>query len=287
MAITYTKPRTYGYTASTGDMTSEQYRAAREANAAHPIICLKHYAGEVTHVGQVAGTVGRDVRIMSDVWAVAVFAKIATPEGMKEVKVGLFDGPDADGQWADVVADAPPALVAQAEAADKAKADAIEAAKRTAAIKAANEHDKAAVLNDFGKGDRVRVYKGRKVPKGTEGEIIWEGHGNYGPRVGVKDDEGTVHWTARSNVERADATELAILANGDWSALRCELERKADAKREAARKAAPVKGTRVRTACGHTGKVFWVAGDGSRVGVRVGKGREDVVWANTNTVAAA
>jgi hypothetical protein len=61
------------------------------------------------------------------------------------------------------------------------------------------------------------VVKGRKVAKGTEGTVIWVGEGKYyGPvpryrstawstkgalRIGLKDAEGTVHWTAASNVE--------------------------------------------------------------------------------------
>lgn len=51
------------------------------------------------------------------------------------------------------------------------------------------------------RGKRLRVVKGRKVPVGVEGECIWTGNGHYGPRVGIKDDEGEVHWTAASNVQ--------------------------------------------------------------------------------------
>jgi hypothetical protein len=66
------------------------------------------------------------------------------------------------------------------------------------------------------KGKTVTVVKGRKVPKGTTGIVIWVGGGKYfGPtpryksstwstkgalRVGLKDADGTVHWTAASNV---------------------------------------------------------------------------------------
>jgi hypothetical protein len=84
------------------------------------------------------------------------------------------------------------------------------------------------------KGKLVTVVKGRKVPKGTTGVVIWVGEGRYfGPtprykssawsakgalRVGVKDAEGTVHWTAASNVEvvnpaEPDVEELTRLAN--------------------------------------------------------------------------
>jgi hypothetical protein len=51
------------------------------------------------------------------------------------------------------------------------------------------------------KGGHAKVVKGRKVPVGTEGTVIWIGAGRYGTRVGIKDAEGTVHWTARGNVE--------------------------------------------------------------------------------------
>jgi hypothetical protein len=76
------------------------------------------------------------------------------------------------------------------------------------------------------RGLTVKVVKGRKVPKGTTGTVIWVGEGKYfGPtprykssawstagalRVGVKDAEGTVHWTAASNVEVLDPAEPNI-----------------------------------------------------------------------------
>jgi hypothetical protein len=59
------------------------------------------------------------------------------------------------------------------------------------------------------KGRTVRVVKGRKVAKGTVGEVIWLGQGGFGQgsyragagRIGLKDSTGTVHWTSESNVE--------------------------------------------------------------------------------------
>jgi hypothetical protein len=50
------------------------------------------------------------------------------------------------------------------------------------------------------KGKVVEVFKGRKVPRGTRGKVIWLGDGDYGARVGIKDASGAVHWTAASNV---------------------------------------------------------------------------------------
>ena len=75
------------------------------------------------------------------------------------------------------------------------------------------------------KGDQVRVVKGRKVPLGTAGTVIWKGEQSYGQsyprhgysrgynngfygqtvtRVGIKDAEGTVFWTSITNVEKVD-----------------------------------------------------------------------------------
>jgi hypothetical protein len=58
----------------------------------------------------------------------------------------------------------------------------------------------------------VKVVKGRKVPIGTVGECFWMGgydNSKYGDpwgiyttvRIGIKDDDGNVYWTALDNVE--------------------------------------------------------------------------------------
>lgn len=55
------------------------------------------------------------------------------------------------------------------------------------------------------KGTKVRVTRGRKVPKGTEGVVIWLGSSTYMGktvvRCGVKDAAGKVHWTATTNLD--------------------------------------------------------------------------------------
>lgn len=60
------------------------------------------------------------------------------------------------------------------------------------------------------KGRQAEVFKGRKVPIGTTGEIIWVGDDRYrrgAYRVGLKDAAGEVHWTAMDNVRVTDAAE--------------------------------------------------------------------------------
>ena len=53
-----------------------------------------------------------------------------------------------------------------------------------------------------GKGDEVVVFKGRKVPRGTKGELFWLGEDSYGKaRAGVRCSNGEVCWTALSNLQ--------------------------------------------------------------------------------------
>lgn len=50
------------------------------------------------------------------------------------------------------------------------------------------------------KGRTVEVVRGRNVPIGTTGFVIWFGEGKWGERVGIKDAAGEVFWTAATNV---------------------------------------------------------------------------------------
>lgn len=55
--------------------------------------------------------------------------------------------------------------------------------------------------NRLARGKRVCVRRGRKVAKGTIGEIFWIGNNGYGESVGIKTDSGDKHFTASKNVE--------------------------------------------------------------------------------------
>ncbi len=66
------------------------------------------------------------------------------------------------------------------------------------------------------KGRTVVVARGRKVPKGTTGTVVWYGAGKqYGyysgasMRVGVKDAAGRVHFTDAKNVDVIAQMEAA------------------------------------------------------------------------------
>jgi hypothetical protein len=122
------------------------------------------------------------------------------------------------------------------------------------------------------KGSPARVVKGRKVAVGTTGIIIWTGDGNYGPRVGLKDDSGQVHWTAASNCERI-FPNLVTEAEMDWVAF----------ERERA-ECLPRKGDIVRKG-EFVGTIFWMRGE--RLGIRrldALRASDEVEWANADEV---
>lgn len=81
------------------------------------------------------------------------------------------------------------------------------------------------------KGTKVRVVRGRKVPIGTEGVVIWLGSGTYMGktvgRCGIKDAAGKVHWTATANVDTigtrmsegeaiVEAKAAYLQSGGEW-----------------------------------------------------------------------
>ncbi len=87
------------------------------------------------------------------------------------------------------------------------------------------------VAREIAKGDQVRVVRGRKVPKGTEGTVFWKGERRYGvqyarhgfshgsgfygdivTRVGFKDAQGTVFWTNETNLEKVGTTNPQPMA---------------------------------------------------------------------------
>ena len=58
-------------------------------------------------------------------------------------------------------------------------------------------------------GQQVRVIKGRKVPIGTTGEVVYLSRKHYGQNqwfgfetyIGIKDEHGATHYTNLKNVE--------------------------------------------------------------------------------------
>lgn len=142
----------------------------------------------VSYEGRVLRVYQRDYRAMSDVWTDATFASVITADGtVEEILVNANFECDMGGGAAEI--DATPEVLAQVEALREAEA--------LAAKKAAEDQEARRIAV----GRRVRVVRGRKVPVGTEGECSWYGQTKYGARVGIRDLQGQVTFTAASNVE--------------------------------------------------------------------------------------
>lgn len=151
---------------------------------------------EVTLKGCVVSVSTREERVMSDVYAPVTYAVVfdAATETFKEVYVRAhFEcDPGTSSTEVDASNDIQSiyALHQEIKAAEAALADMKRGlARQVAAVKAP------------AMGRTVKVVKGRKVPVGTTGECFYLRDGNYGPRVGLKDSAGQVHWTAASNCE--------------------------------------------------------------------------------------
>ena len=171
----------------------------------------KNYYATATPGTCVASWVNYGQQVMSDVWEDVPYATFLLPSRAYWTTSG---GANVDAPAEEV------AKYAAMKAAEKAELEAARLAREEArrAEEAAAEHAAPA------KGKYVMVVKGRKVPKGTVGRCFWYGEGDYGYRVGLRDAEGTVHWTAASNCTAVDycpsaaevATEAASLA--EWKA---------------------------------------------------------------------
>lgn len=152
-----------------------------------------------THEGLVLGKKTICQRVMSDIYSDETYAIVWNPEKgeTQNVHIGscfeCFFGP-----WGSAEVDATDetrSSLASHEA--KKAAERAEIERVAAAVRREEERKRPA------RGKTLRVVRGRKVPRGTVGECFWMGPDKFGNgyRVGIKDENGTVHWTAESNCE--------------------------------------------------------------------------------------
>ena len=141
---------------------------------------------KITYVGQ---TIAVETSYLGDGDSVA-YAVVQDGEGTKTVGLGYWP-PSAE-----VTIDAPEHVI-----------EAYEAAKRESARKA-REQEHANYIereaNTIRWGKTVQVVKGRKVPVGTTGRVIWTGedrYNRYAQRVGFKTPEGKTYFTSETNLE--------------------------------------------------------------------------------------
>jgi hypothetical protein len=156
-----------------------------------------------TYAGAVLGTTGRDVRIMSDVWAWITYARVWDGTNILEVAVGNSEF----GDDATAVVDATPEVLAAVAVYEAA------AGKAHAKLMVAASIDRVvAEASRVAVGKDVTVVKGRKVAKGTTGRVFWMGASTYGYRVGLALADGSRVFTALSNVEVTNPDEYMDVA---------------------------------------------------------------------------
>lgn len=230
--------------------------------------------GGVTHEGLVMGAAyQREERVMSDVYAMVSYCQVWNPVTGEPENKALGAAFECESSFGTATVDCPPEITKAWAAKQKVARDAQEVARQEASRVRA-EKEAEAELKQIRKGVEAIVVKGRKVPRGTRGTIIWTGGGNHGPRVGLKGPgDANPHWTAEDNVEAIiPGLEPGETPEGGWVAFR-NATRKAQTDWEAS---FPVKGDRVRIlASGVEGKVFWAKAE--RLGVKRPKS-DDAIW---------
>lgn len=152
-------------------------------------------SGVVEHTGRVLHLESRSDRIMSDVWDTGYYAIVWNDDAATPVDVYL--GGQEFGPIKQAEVDATPEAIAAYEAWLAAKE-----AARVAAEEARLEANAEGRIREVVRGCPVKVTRGRKIPKGTEGRVFWIGQKQFGVRVGFETDDGDTHWTAITNVER-------------------------------------------------------------------------------------
>lgn len=167
-----------------------EYQSSWSDFVGPPAMERRFYVETIRYVGRVLDTYNRTVQVMSDDWALVAFATVLDDNGdFVEREAGV-----------NVEVDASPELVARWEewrtlrAEFKAVQDRVRAARKAA-------KDAATEAATPRKGKLVVVAKGRKVPIGTAGEVLWEGQGTYGPTSKIRTTDGTEVWIATSNLE--------------------------------------------------------------------------------------
>jgi hypothetical protein len=151
-----------------------------------------------TFAGRVVALSSSVERIMSDVWATLFYAIVMVDEGeYRELCYGNDDcGATRNSAEIDATAEQISMYVSWRKAEDDrfaAEQEAIERARREARA----EMDRKAVK----KGRTLRVVRGRKVKKGTEGRCFWVGESQWGKRVGMTLANGETVWIDARNVE--------------------------------------------------------------------------------------
>lgn len=176
------------------------------------------YMAETLGVGLTVGYSRESERIMSDVWADILYAHIWNPETGRIDRVAYGNSEFSDPSRVDpnLSIDAPAEVVAAANESLVAEAERQERLAYDGRVAKAVEDAKVPSV-----GREVEVVRGRKVPQGTVGTVVWYGEGrSFGYpsrwsrpayRVGILTATGERLYTDARNVEVTQPDEWLVL----------------------------------------------------------------------------
>lgn len=144
---------------------------------------------ETTFVGRVMEVTSKEQRIMSDVWEIATYAMVYSPEtvGQKQWEYG----PIQESPYLSVNVHITGNYLSNGEALVDCDPKIIEQWKRECEekhqreVKAQREREAQAIRSQVTINKIVKVNRGRKVPKGTMGKVFWIGNNGFGESVGI------------------------------------------------------------------------------------------------------
>ena len=145
------------------------------------------------------------------------------------------------------------------------------------------EEEAERYCNMVRQGARVVVARGRQVPGGTDGLLFWEREGQWGTRIGIRDDEGEKHWTYLKNVEAVTSKPEGMTWLDYQRTLENEQVERTNALPQKGEMVCVLVGERI----GEVGEIFW-AKEG-RIGIGFGdkptRGPwNDVAWLSSDEV---
>jgi len=161
----------------------------------------------IEHVGCVIKKTTEDFRAMSDVYTTADYADVWIPEEqtVKHIRVNInYMGCDEHGHIVEDINNGEYAedyqiwLLIQEDIQREADERRRKEYERKELLRRAEEAKEKCL--EVVKGSHVKVCKGRKVAKGTEGTVFWIRDTHFGTKIGLKDADGTAHWTYAHNV---------------------------------------------------------------------------------------
>ena len=173
-----------------------------------------------TYQGRVVAVESRIERVMSDIYADVGVAVVINDDG-SFTRIGLGAQFELNPDYQTALVDA---SAMDCQAYSKFLAD------QQAARELARSEDHAMqMVKTIKIGSRIIVTRGRKVPKGTVGVVLFLTNGSYGTRVGFTSEGQTdTLWTNLSNVEVSHPNIDPVTGNlvqGATCNVACDLRR--------------------------------------------------------------